>query len=757
MIYDRVVEICVIFLLTFTPFAYGGVEPWGIAVVEITAAFMAFTWMFKMVKKGQFEFIRCPLNIFIVLFSGYLLVQMFVLSAFSLPGSVYVWATQREFLKIIAYFFIFFVTVNTIKKQRQVQTILNVITIVCFSLSFFYLLRYFGGNVPRGIINPDHLAAFLGMGIPLLFGPIFVPNSIYKEESANKNIVRREYKILLFSCIVIISAVLFFTMSRGGIFSFIAALSGVSIISWKRKSMQGRKWVIGAAVFFVAIAVMTLGASPIVEKIFSKEVEVSSMYFGGRLPVWQGALEIVRDYPLWGSGLGTFNYIFPRYQAVEIMSGHYTYAHSDILELLSETGIFGFTLFVTFGFWVLLYLWKHFVNRHNPWIVGLSVGFWGALISIFVHSFTDFSLHIPANAVMLSIILALFIAALHSRGKTKNASGQMVYVSKSMRIVAYPAGCILLVVFVFFSITPALAHYCFTLSERQPEQAVKGRLKLLKNAVKLDPDNALYYYRMGQISAGADSLDFRIEYFRKAVLLNPLNGKYHQALAWSYAQRANLNVQNTVFSIRDNNFAQYHFQKAIKLEPNNAYRRRAYARWLFNNPTKENISQAVFQYRKAIEIDPQFTKEGVESYFSYQKKYAELADILPGKEESDVAFFRFLEDKEGLGYAIGFAEKFLKTYSHNCELHFWIAHDSFYDESYDWDFTQSHYKIVFNTEQKNGFYHFYYGMHLYYEGLYQQSVKELERAIARRLCESDELKAKEFIRKCKLFAETRDI
>ena len=63
--------------------------------------------------------------------------------------------------------------------------------------------------------------------------------------------------------------------------------------------------------------------------------------------------------------------------------------------------------------------------------------------------------------------------------------------------------------------------------------------------------------------------------------------------------------------------------------------------------------------------------------------------ILIGKLEA----LRFLMKEKDLKVAIDFAEKFLKTYPYNAEIHFWVADRSFYNKNYPWQFTEQHYKI----------------------------------------------------------------
>ena len=164
--FDIIIESLIVFLVIFSPLAFGSVHPWAIAVFEVAAAVMALVWLLKMNKDKAFTFISNPLTPIIILFVSYISLQLFL--------TRYFWATKTELFKIIAYALIFFVTLNTIKTGRQITRILSVIITMGFLTAVFYLMRYFGAQAPQGLINPDHFSGYLGMIIPLTLGFLFV-------------------------------------------------------------------------------------------------------------------------------------------------------------------------------------------------------------------------------------------------------------------------------------------------------------------------------------------------------------------------------------------------------------------------------------------------------------------------------------------------------------------------------------------------------------------------------------------------------
>jgi O-antigen ligase len=629
---DFLIETCLIFLIVFTPLAYGAVEPWGIVIFELTAAFMALVWILKTLVNGKIEYIKNPINPLILLFIFYISLQLFfslntqysILN--TLPHSIYLWATKTELLKIISYGLIFFVTLNTVRTKKQIIRILSITIAMGFIMSVFYLMRYFGVKAPRCLINRDHFSAYLAMIIPIALGFLFVSSKTDTFSlDANEQRLTSEQRFLLFFSIITMGAALFFTMSRGGIFSFIGALFFIAILVLKRKSLRQKGRILSVVVLFIILTVAWLGATPIIERILHIKVEITPLYFNGRFHIWPATIKIIKEYPLFGTGLGTFRYIFTEHQPVEIISSFFTNAHSDILELISEVGI-PVSLFV-FGICCLVYvfLFRLFKTRHNPWVIGMSIGFFGSLASIFLHSFTDFNLHIPANAVLLAVILALFISIL----KAENHSP---VVAHGRGIINYPAAVLaigLLVIHTVAVVRPALADHYAKKKGTVPESKI-GTVpagdcpyfkSLLLKAINFDPTNAEYHYKLGRLYGKSKAYELQLTEYKSAVRLNPTNSQYHQSLAWAYGQLHDLlRYTNRLSADNYKQNTEKEFQTAIELEPNNPYRHRAFAIWLLSFQDKENIALGIKEYKTAIALKPDLAQEFSKKYPEYSKQ-----------------------------------------------------------------------------------------------------------------------------------------
>jgi len=146
------------------------------------------------------------------------------------------------------------------------------------------------------------------------------------------------------------------------------------------------------------------------------------------------ALGMVKERPLLGFGGGTFHSAFPRFKG-EHPLGLYEHAHNDYVEVAADTGLPGLLLLLTL---VAASLWRAvraLSDRSEPHVRGAAAAVVMATLSMAVHSFVDFNMHVPANALTFSAILAM-AWCLPSSGKSPQSRGK--YRAKPAGPVSHP-------------------------------------------------------------------------------------------------------------------------------------------------------------------------------------------------------------------------------------------------------------------------------------------------------------------------------
>lgn len=162
-------------------------------------------------------------------------------------------------------------------------------------------------------------------------------------------------------------------------------------------SSGSRRWLrvirtVTLAVIFVAIFI---GIRPIIERF-----TLESFWREARPRFYKLTLRMVADYPLFGTGAGTYIYAYTPYEDKDL-GGILHHAHNDYLEILAEMGIIGGGAIIGAAFLALVVLFWRWAKlpEHDYFRRGVGLGLIGGIVAILIHSFSDFNLRVPANAL----------------------------------------------------------------------------------------------------------------------------------------------------------------------------------------------------------------------------------------------------------------------------------------------------------------------------------------------------------------------
>ncbi|MEO8481888.1 MAG: O-antigen ligase family protein [Acidobacteriota bacterium] len=270
-----------------------------------------------------------------------------------------------------------------------------------------------GGNPFGPFINRNHFAGWMAMVLPLVAAYSFglVQRSTRGEASGVSGWMRwggsvegNRY-LLVSSSGLVMGGALVLTQSRSGMASLAVAFAvlGGFILG----SVRGR-WRVVAMTYLALLlvgAVTWAGADLVTARFGRAPAEI-----GGRLSAWRDTVRIVRDFPVFGAGVGAYGQAMLVYQtgSRELM---YAEAHNDYLQLLAEGGVFlagaGLTFLVVWAAGVRNRLRSGNDDVLTYWVRrGAIAGLAGAA----AQSVVEFSLQMPGNAVLFVVLAAI---ALH--------------------------------------------------------------------------------------------------------------------------------------------------------------------------------------------------------------------------------------------------------------------------------------------------------------------------------------------------------
>jgi O-antigen ligase len=266
-------------------------------------------------------------------------------------------------------------------------------------------------------INPDHFAGYLEISLALAFGVIWTEILTGGDRTRDlpDRAARVEKRILPLSAGILLwgflAAGIVLTRSRGGILA--GAVSTVALITiglWRQRR-QGRATKVLSTTLAILLGVaFVAGATKREALLRFLASDPRDMGADLRVQIWKASLQASREFPLVGSGLGSFKEAFRRVQP-RGMEGLVEHAHDDALQMLVTGGWAGLVLGVLlYGtlFAALLRALRRQRHREESAFVLAGIG---ALLSLAIHGLVDFNMSIPAIPATLAAVLGAAWAA----------------------------------------------------------------------------------------------------------------------------------------------------------------------------------------------------------------------------------------------------------------------------------------------------------------------------------------------------------
>jgi len=113
----------------------------------------------------------------------------------------------------------------------------------------------------------------------------------------------------------------------------------------------------------------------------------------------------VFDFLPWGSGLGSFQRVYPLYETPKLVTTTYViHAHNDYVEVALELGALGIVLMTLFLAWWGAAVWRAWRTAESaPFVRAAAI----ASAAILAHSLVDFPLRTSAISACFGMCVAL--------------------------------------------------------------------------------------------------------------------------------------------------------------------------------------------------------------------------------------------------------------------------------------------------------------------------------------------------------------
>lgn len=321
--------------------------------------------------------------------------------------------TEVHLLRLLGYLCVFFL-IRELRRRfaRRVWMVAVPVVAIGAAEAALGLVQYFGGvQRARGTyVNANHFSCLLQMALPL---PLVLAVALLRRRHNAKHV--STWKVLL-ACALLAIAVLIFlgsldSLSRMGLVATAASLAVLALLlplAVRRGRSLVRFFGYGsAAALIVVVALVIFFSTPstLLERLGQHDA-TEALNSDARMTIWRETIPMIHDYPVFGSGLGTYASVFQKYRA---SSPEYLvdFAHNDYLQLLAELGVVGFAIAALGGVLILLRIGRAIVGRRTTADRLLAAGCLAGLIALMFDCAVDFDFYIPANALIAAWIAAM--------------------------------------------------------------------------------------------------------------------------------------------------------------------------------------------------------------------------------------------------------------------------------------------------------------------------------------------------------------
>lgn len=395
-----------------TACAAGGRDMWTVCAAGILLSIVSVLTGHRMLKRKT----KVPVPPMAVL----LAVFFIYMGAVSLYRDA--WAVSFPFLvKLTVYALAYISAFWFFNRSHRIAAFFILLTAAGSLFTLYGLIRYLYDVYNEGVtraaltgpyVNKNHFAFLMEMTIPCAAALLLFP-------------FEKSRKGMIVYSVIIMSAGLVFSMSRGGWISFLIGciVCGILLFPLSRKKGALVSGSIAVSIILLCLTVFySIGITPVIKRV---ESTIDDRYMGmeGRYRIWESSFHSIKETPWLGKGAGTFPYSYQTYRTKGIYR-RVTFAHNDYIQILFETGIIGLIfIIIILGERVYPYvlsgckyysdriLSEHYDEIQTPghcsvrFAASAAVAF--AVTAAAVHSCVDFSLHLGANGILLAILTGI--------------------------------------------------------------------------------------------------------------------------------------------------------------------------------------------------------------------------------------------------------------------------------------------------------------------------------------------------------------
>ncbi|OGR45627.1 MAG: hypothetical protein A2X33_04105 [Elusimicrobia bacterium GWA2_51_34] len=290
--------------------------------------------------------------------------------------------------------------------------------------SIVYGLRKVRGDSFGPFVNRDHGANFMAMaalaGMGLFFSGF---RAMFAQQSHTRFFDLLAVQSLKLVMIVAVIYGIYRTGSRGGLHFFVLAAAAAGFVS--AGFVKTRKLKVAA---YAGLLLLLAGYGVFVsrnEKLMGLNGGAFDRSITMRFSMYASGWRMLKDFPVFGVGLGAVEHAFPHYTLPGFPVGRLVrHVHSDWLELFLQTGLAGGLIYLAGLLAALYFSFKTWTGARSFTIKALCGGALGAAAAASAHNLVEFGSQMPANTLTFYALLGALVSIPALQGLPSRNTGE---------------------------------------------------------------------------------------------------------------------------------------------------------------------------------------------------------------------------------------------------------------------------------------------------------------------------------------------
>ena len=440
---ERIIIAGLLALIIWAPLPLGSNRDWSASLLILLVGVLAFLWGIQLLRNPQSnKKLTLPGLVMLGLLS---FTQIWVAVQWLFGLSANPGASFQYLMLGTSYTLVFLMVISLFATRKRLTLLLGVFvasgafqafwgaSMVLSGVEWLFGVpkEHYLGKATGTFVNRNHLAGYLEMTIGLGIGLMLAlrDGQPFRWRNIIELLLGPKTKLRLALVIMVIGLVM--TQSRMGNAGFFASLiivGSVFILLTKENRLRNSLLLVSFIIIDMIVISQYFGLERLKDRLVNTEVSVSQEA-DGRLVfdindlrglAFTNSIPLAQEKSFIGHGAGSYEVVFMGHAGPNF-GGHFDHAHNDYIQFWVEFGLIGALPLLLFALIALYQAFRALKNKQSAYRSGIGFGAAMAIIAIMIHSFSDFNLQIPANAMTFVIIAAIAVLANTHKSKRRRA------------------------------------------------------------------------------------------------------------------------------------------------------------------------------------------------------------------------------------------------------------------------------------------------------------------------------------------------